>query len=74
MTDITKIEPAITAQQFAQWCRATADMREASWHDLSWQESAKVAGVPEPWAEIIAALLFHNYADAWDWVEKVDPQ
>lgn len=64
---------AITPRQFAEWCKATELKHEESWNGSQYTEnyhdSAKKAGVPEPWAKIINVLMFPGYADVWDWVE-----
>lgn len=68
--------PDIDPKQFAEWCVATHLIRENSYdgeqgrYTMGWEESAEFAGVPQPWAKIIAVLCFPGYCDVWEWCEE----
>lgn len=68
-------ENPITAKQFAEWCKKTTEIREASWFDdeagggyaMTFYDAAQEAGVPAEWIEPISQLVQIGYSELWDW-------
>lgn len=67
----------MSPKQFAKMLQDTSDCREASYDKASGQygkswDDAAIECCPEPWARIVAILIFPGYADVWDWCEAVN--
>ena len=62
----------VSRRQFAEWCVAALDRREASYGEYSYTLSVSEAvaeTVPKEWQSIIACLLTPNggYSEVWEW-------
>lgn len=87
-SDDVRLAPSgdgVTPKQFAEWCKRVQDCREASYtfvdegdkyghYGLSYRQAAEIVLPSSPWAELIAVLLFPEYADVWEWVNKVSEE
>lgn len=76
----------ISPRQFAELCKATYKLHEASWfkdppddvrageYTKSWQDCANQActelGLPSEWAWIAQFLIWIGYTDVWEWCER----
>ena len=63
----------VSRKQFAEWCVAASNRREASWDGHGYNMPvfhAVTVTVPIEWRAVVSCLLTAGYADIWDWCQE----